>query len=295
MGGSLTMVIRHSDGRVWHRGVHTNSMSHYIHNPKFLAEDKECLDYYESRWPGEPDSDGKNWWGDYEHLAPHYYGMVFVDFVNKKIYSMQNYTTFGFLHGAGIDLSIPIDWVPVEGDEYRRRPDLKEWEEVKAGYQKGVDRTGDPFFKYEIELFVEYAMQNKIYYDDFYTVERKESFGDLPVPKDFETESEAYLWFIKNYTIECMIHDRKREEEEEHIDNHRRCVSFSLDLSPWEVVNFPESSEGAQKFLDVILESGIELSDDDRKEWHEFIENQKEHEEDYEDDEDDEDDEDESN
>lgn len=120
-----------------------------------------------------------------------------------------------------------------------------------------------------LEIFIHYALQGKIYYDDFYTKEKVDYFGDLPLPEGLGTEDEAFMWFIENYMKQTVGPQ----------SSPRRSVSFSLDLSPFEVINFDESSKGIRAFHDKLLELGFILTEKDESEWKKFLDERLEQEE----------------
>lgn len=94
MGGSVRVVIRKADGEVVSQVRWTNPMPDRILNLNFLLDHPGYVDDYIKCAPLE-EADDKD-------IAPVEYGIVFVDFVNKRLLSMQDYCTFGSMHGAGI-------------------------------------------------------------------------------------------------------------------------------------------------------------------------------------------------
>lgn len=272
MGGSLTFGIRRSDGTQWRRGVWTNSLFHYTANPLFIAEDPDCLRAFMDSYPEDDKSNkeftkdglvstGKPWWGYYNHFAPHYYGLVVFDFKEKKILSMQGYTGMDSLCSAGIINDIPVQWGENKDDPELRDVLIKKWEAVKEDFRKASEDRRDPYWLSSLEIFIHYALQGRIYYDDFYTVEGKEVFGNLPAPNGFETEDEVYLWFLEEF-LKPRYQDR---------DSFRNAVIFRIKFPSFEVIEFEENSQGATAFRDKLLELGFTFTEDDEREWKKFI------------------------
>lgn len=87
MGGTVTVGFRFSDGtrRVQHRW--TNALPQLAHDVRTLSEDRTFIEGY---LDSEEDGDGGE-----KPLAPHDYGLVFLDFKAGLLLSSQDYTLFG--------------------------------------------------------------------------------------------------------------------------------------------------------------------------------------------------------
>lgn len=254
------MAIRRSDGTVWNRGVWTNSFPYYILNPLFLGENNDCVNSYCKAWgaiKGESE-----WWGSYPDLAPNGYGIIVIDFVKKKILSMQNYSKIDTIYSAGIELSIPSVWRRKNNNPENYTP-IK-WSELKKDLDEDKEFNQDPYYMTKIETFIYYAIRDKIHYDDFYTIVNKDFFGILPEPKGFKTEEEAFDWFMENYSIGYA----NRHDSEDK----RPSVNFSIDLSPFEVIEFPETLKGTEDFRQAMIDLGFQLSQQDETAWKNYIE-----------------------
>lgn len=111
MGGSLAVTICEPDG-TWHKMDRwTNPTGHTFTDPKFINGDKEFLDEYLKPWHEMCKDFDKHRNVDGTQLAmsevycnPHHssrdkitpseYGLVYIDFPNKRFYSMQGYTSY---------------------------------------------------------------------------------------------------------------------------------------------------------------------------------------------------------
>ena len=81
MGGSVTAVIRFSDGEILGKETWTNSFFHHMKNVNFIQENKKYI--YDLL---EYDPEEKNVFNATE------YGIIVIDFLKKKIVSCQVYS-----------------------------------------------------------------------------------------------------------------------------------------------------------------------------------------------------------
>lgn len=81
MGGSVTAIIRFSDGEILGKHTWTNSFFHYMKNVNFIQENKKYI--YDLL---EHNPEDKNKFTSTE------YGIIVVDFLKKKIVSCQMYS-----------------------------------------------------------------------------------------------------------------------------------------------------------------------------------------------------------
>lgn len=80
MGGSLTTMIRFSDGEILSKETWTNRISFYLQSLEFLNEDKEFI---KTKIFHKDDADFR---------APSEYGIVFFDFMKRNVISLQDYS-----------------------------------------------------------------------------------------------------------------------------------------------------------------------------------------------------------
>lgn len=114
MGGSVTMIIK-KDNKIKKMCRWTNALSSFFNNKKFLFQDdfyiKQYIKTYEQMEKDyERNKKDKNFEYDMSDVyvpnggvfAPVAYGIVYVDFDNKEIYSCQGYTKIFSIHLAFI-------------------------------------------------------------------------------------------------------------------------------------------------------------------------------------------------
>ena len=106
MGGAVRVVIRKEDSEVLSFVSWTNSIAHVLKSPEFLSGDLsgivEHMDYYAKLQEDyKKNKDSGNFeerntfiYGKYkfDEIFPVEYGIIVVDFKDKKIYSCQDYT-----------------------------------------------------------------------------------------------------------------------------------------------------------------------------------------------------------
>lgn len=114
MGGTVTVVIRESDGTEHRMQRWTNSTPWGICNAKMIAEDRAHIDEYLSQWRSMRDDFEEN--GEHgkfpmtaayfpcQGFAPVSYGFILLDFKTKHLLSHQGYTDLESVHGSAIRL-----------------------------------------------------------------------------------------------------------------------------------------------------------------------------------------------
>lgn len=126
MGGLVQLVVRKKDESIISFPVWTNSVTaHILKNPLFYRDDMTKLnefvlyheklmkDYQENQSTGEFRNSDTQFYGKYNFggLHPIEYGIVYIDFIEKKIFDMQDYTNTLALYSGVI-------WVPAESRLY---------------------------------------------------------------------------------------------------------------------------------------------------------------------------------
>ena len=99
MGGTVSVTIREENGTEHRMARWTNSLPRFVNNIRTYQKDSQHIQDYVSR-------DSDTWKEDNEGLAPVQYGLVVLDLKTDTILTMQGYTSFSYISGAGIRLSI---------------------------------------------------------------------------------------------------------------------------------------------------------------------------------------------
>ena len=85
MGGVVAVGFRFPDGKIVCQERWTNSMPYWLNDVRIFNGDISHLNEYIKSAENH----------DRIPVAPHGYGLVFVDYISKKFMSMQDYTYFG--------------------------------------------------------------------------------------------------------------------------------------------------------------------------------------------------------
>lgn len=282
MGGNLAITVREPDGKEHRMDRWTNSMPWFVDNIDLVEKRPEHIQDYLKTWydfvkdwdeHGEAylkaraeaekraKKEGGHYWGympkepfthnmtpvyaTHRFLAPSEYGQVVVDMVNNKILSNQHYTQFGEISRIGAVVMLNQEG---EGEFWERHPDgaaahcrLREF--FEAGRILEIyTRGGDP----EIDRGLT-------------------RLEDIP-------DSKALLEYLKK---EDPNWDARREMDRDDPNYPPPWpddwASFRLDMSPFEVVDFPESEQGFRDMKQAILDLDFVLTDEEDQMWEEWI------------------------
>lgn len=114
MGGTVTVVIRESDGTEHRMQRWTNSLPWGITNAKMISENKDHINSYLKQWQEmAADWDANHATGKFEFFmtdcyfprqgfAPVEYGFVLLDFKTKHLLSLQGYTGLDSVSGLSV-------------------------------------------------------------------------------------------------------------------------------------------------------------------------------------------------
>jgi len=106
MGGIVKIAVRLPDGKQMANQLFTSSISAFFDNDRFY----DCDLFHIRKFMIELDDDNRL-------LAPAGYGLVVGDYMHKKIYTMQWYTTLALIHSVSLalDSSMTTD---IDEDDY---------------------------------------------------------------------------------------------------------------------------------------------------------------------------------
>ncbi|EPP7233864.1 hypothetical protein ACTOJ1_000780 [Shigella flexneri] len=95
----LTMAIRFSDGQLTSFKIHKTKEFNDFKNILFLLDEKKLLNFLEiNKYPLNISANNEVEHNDYDSqksfFAPYDYGIVFIDFITKKVHSYNNYSGF---------------------------------------------------------------------------------------------------------------------------------------------------------------------------------------------------------
>lgn len=239
MGGTVTVVIRESDGTEHRMQRWTNSLPWGICNAKMLEEDRTHIDAYLSQWLSMKDDWDKNHFTENFQFnmtsvyfpsvgfAPQEYGFVLVDFKTKHILTMQGYTSLSRVLGTAIHLEATGGIIGADPDD-----------ETEAGRLSNLIRAG------RVKSYRLYG---------------KKSEEDLPLPD----------WLLKDPSEPNVI---------KFVESHSKNFSFmdfEVDLSPFTIIDYERGNLDVRDAYLKIKELGFLLSKEEDDIWQEWIEEAK--------------------
>lgn len=237
MGGTVTVVIRESNGTEHRMQRWTNSLPLGICNVKMINEDREHLDKYLSKWYEMRDDWNVNHsTGNFSFnmteayfpcvgFAPQGYGFVLLDFKTKHLLSLQGYTH--------VDKILP--------------PRIKSWD--PRDYKDSLNNI--------LELIKEKRIASL---DSWDSGAKKIVVEHIPSHLGSQTTFQE----LENY-LDLTF------------DKVGRAIHLNVDWSPFTVIDyeFNKDSLDVRDAYAKVKELGFKLSDEEELIWHEWIEEAK--------------------
>ncbi len=240
MGGVIGFTLREEDGTEHRMSRWTNWTPYAIDNIGMVNKSPEHIEEVLREWKRQKDlpEEEKHWAYHWPYLAPSEYGLVVVDLQKNKLLDSNRYHHFGSMHLVGI--------------QNEMRATIHEGGGWTMPGNDGpnallVDKGN------EAARFYRFFQEKRI--KDFLVWDR-ESQEECSIHKDFN--SLTFDELVAFLTIE----DRS---------NPINYGKFVLDMSPLEVVTFPESREGWVSFRQAVLDLGFTLSEKEEELWREVI------------------------
>lgn len=244
MGGVIGFTLREEDGIEHRMSRWTNWTPYAIDNIGMVNKSPAHIEEVLREWKRQKDlpEEEKHWAYHWPYLAPSEYGLVVVDLQKNKLLDLNGYHRFGRMHYMSI--SNEIDFITCGG---RIRPPS-----VADVMSLFANNRSDAFRLHQ-----------------FYQEKRI---------KDFllwnSTSQECYS---SNKDINSLTPDGLADflsvTEWENPTIHGE---FVLDMSPLEVVTFPESREGWVSFRQAVLDLGFTLTEKEEELWREVIDPEEE-------------------
>lgn len=295
MGGNLAWTIRQEDGTE-HRMDHwTNSIPGSLHCGNFLNGDQAVIDETLSHWLGlkadwEANHETKQFknpvtplYAPYPFgMKPSEYGMVVVDFISKKVLSLQGYSNLGSIFASRLMTGPQAE----ESDRGGTESLFKAAAEGRVTEYEFVTKNKDA-----VRALEEMGGTSEPHiYDDEATVVSVPGSVDIqklialcdalfdhpPSHPHAEQIAEAKRTADKmpdgdeeRRKIDLMIDGMKNWHKFEH-----RPFTFAVaryNFAPFELEEFEESADGYRALLKRIQELDFQLTDDELKAWDERI------------------------
>lgn len=147
MGGCVGVTILKNNGERINMNRWTNILPYFFRQAslykgeedkwlnEFLAEWKKMQkDYENNKDTGQYEINMTDVYFPHDTFSPVEYGLVIVDFPNKKIYSSQSYTTLGKMYAS----SIRERYYNNDNDDYIKEKNAEKTAEFKELYDNGL-------------------------------------------------------------------------------------------------------------------------------------------------------------
>lgn len=131
----LTLAIRFSNSKIWKGKIHKSSGMSLFENIIFFYDEQKLKDFISKFYDIEQDSDlGKH--NDYDDqtalFAPYGYGILFIDFFQKKVYSCNDYS--GFMNYSVSEIKYELENRFLKGNFLTLDNFIKEENFIKRGF-----------------------------------------------------------------------------------------------------------------------------------------------------------------
>lgn len=246
---------------------------------KAAAKEKAEQEGHANYWQYMPKDDGFRHnmtpvYAQHPYLAPSEYGQVVVDYKSNKILHCQYYTSFG-----------TIARICVRNDVYQNG---------EASFWEKTEHSGYPYalreFLEEGRLDIRSCLRPEHAHLQVGEITKIEDISDaqalldyIKLENPFRAEEnrqwnenyKAYeQWRKDNDDEECDFQEWREKFCEE--EDRRRIwpdeyAQFVLDMSPFEVICYPESHQGFKQFREDILDLGFELTEIEEEHWTYFL------------------------
>ncbi len=274
MGGIVQLVVRKENDEIISLPVWTNSVStRILKNPDFFNGDFSELDefvnhhkdlisdYNQNKDTGKFSHPFTNSVGNipFGSIYPLEYGIIVIDFKNKKIIDMQDYTNESTIM---LSLKRTVGHQDIEAVSLSKaNKDLEDIDKfLSMGYFKEVR---SPYTNSEV---ISYDISNIKSLDEL-LVFLNEKLKDVEMPFSFKTNSLEYLL----NTLAAMGKEVKIPEGFEPVVVESFMFDLVIDRKDFKVVSYkPKSSKNVNKIKEEIIKSGFILTDDDLNHWNNF-------------------------
>lgn len=229
MGGTLAFTLRKRNGEEFRMSRHTNWMPFAIDNIDLVHKRPSHIKLILKQWLEDQDKPKKDrhWAYHSPYLAPAEYGLVVVDLKKDKILDCNYYHAFGKMHSVHLSNAL-----------FGKKTVAERTAAIKK------DQRSDLYPWYS--FFKERRIKDVLYFN-----RRKkawESTGDN----------------VRNWSLKKMV-------ENFLMPPNRRALcpyfEFVFDMSPFEVVTFPENAQGFTNMRQAVLDLGFKLNKEEEKRW----------------------------
>ena len=242
MGGVIGFTLREENGTEHRMSRWTNWTPWAIDNIELARKSPKHIEDILYEWKKQlllpADHEEKNWAYNEPFLAPSEYGLVVVDLLHNKILDCNGYHHFGFTNLV----SLALEMNSPDFDDHGR------------------------FIPESVGLNA-FLQDNENDAARFYHFLKDKKIKDFVIWDLEKGEYVSYGKDINSLSLEELVSFISVDGQEAPV----RYGKFALDMSPLEVVTFPESPEGYAAFRQAVLDLGFVLTEEEEKIWDERI------------------------
>lgn len=248
MGGVVGFTLREEDGSEHRMSRWTNWTPWAIDNINLVKKSPEHIEKILFEWKkynNLPEEQKNEYWSySSPYLAPAEYGLVVVDMLSNKILDCNGYHSFGFIDQ--ITLTNEFHSTILDGGGY-----VMPGNDRMKAFTEDKGNTASRFYRF----FKEKRIKDVLAWN-----EEKNKMCSLSL--DVNSMNDQELAALMSSTVA----NRKI-----NFDNQIIYAQYELDMSPFEVITFPESKQGFKNFHQAILDLGFSLSEKEEQIWEEYI------------------------
>lgn len=239
MGGTICFTLREENGTEHRMSRWTNWTPWAIDNIELARKSPKHIEEILHEWKEQLllPNDQKHWAYDSPFLAPANYGLVVVDLLHNKILDCNGYHLFGFTNIISLRLEMNPPTFDDNGILVIQPDDSNVF----------LEDDGNDASRF-YQFFKDKKIRDFLIWDE--NKQKNVSYG-----KDINSLSFDEL-------IAFILDDRDKE---------LRYGQFALDMSPLEVVTFPDTPKGYTYFRQAVLDLGFVLTEEEEKIWDERI------------------------
>ncbi len=267
MGGSVRVIVRKESGEVIPMIRWTIQLPYIVKNPKFTNSDKDWLDKYIKSAENDTYNQCE------QHLAPEGYGLVVMDFMKKKIYSSQGYTS---LLGYS-DVALEMDRRLLERKRSGKNKDSNDaldWMDDDKVTQEDLDWNSYDldWNSYEsARLFMEdgnLRIREFIYDEDNIDAPSIET-------EKFESTLDNAINTSRNKYESFMLESIKKKLFGSKDINAYYRFDIEYEKMGWQCMDFDDTPKGLFETFTNMYEDGFEFSEEDLTYWEKEFEEQR--------------------
>lgn len=255
MGGVVGFTLREEDGTEHRMSRWTNWTPWAIDNINLVKKSPEHIEKILFEWkkynnlPEEQkkEQENKYWAYSSPYLAPVEYGLVVVDMLSNKILDCNGYHRFGFIN----QITLTNEFCStILSNGYVRMITMPGNDGMKA-FTEDKGNTASRFYRF----FKEKRIKDVLAYNE-------EENKVCSLSLDINSMNDQELATIMSSTV---------GHRKTNFDSPILYAQYKLDMSPFEVITFPESKKGFEDFRQAVLDLGFSLSEKEEQLWKEYI------------------------